>query len=109
MLGAGNKFYVHDLVMLTFVGPKGSNYVRHIDNDGSNNCLSNLQYGTARDNTYDRQEHGTWGTKLTKRHIRVIRGLWKCGFKRPRLSELFGVSTTHITRITQRYCWNHIA
>ncbi len=107
-LGKGNQRYVHDLVMLTFVGPKQADCVRHIDGDGSNNCLSNLEYGSFRQNSDDRQRHGTWGWKLTERHVRVIRGLWNCGFNRIRLSEIFGISTKHITEITKRKRWQHV-
>ncbi len=107
-LGRGNHCYIHTLVMLAHVGPKQADCVRHIDGDGSNNCLSNLEYGSFRQNSDDRQRHGTWGWKLTERHVRVIRGLWNCGFNRIRLSEIFGISTKHITEITKRKRWQHV-
>ena len=107
-LGRTKGFYIHQLVLMTFVGPAEGRVCRHIDGDPHNNSLANLEYGSPRDNTYDRQHHGTWGTKLTERHVRVIRGLWNCGFKRPRLSEIFGVTPHQITQITQRHSWAYL-
>ncbi len=44
-LGRGPKFYVHRLVMLTFVGPCPEGHeVDHDDFDKTNNALSNLKY-----------------------------------------------------------------
>ena len=107
-LGKGNSRYIHDLVMLTFVGPKQADCVRHLDGDGSNNCLSNLEYGSYCQNSDDRQRHGTWGWKLTDRHIRAIRGLASCGFTYRRLSAIFGVNRNHISQIVRRLRWAHI-
>ena len=107
-LGKGNQRYIHDLVMLTFVGPKQADCVRHLDGDGSNNCLSNLEYGSYRQNSDDRQQHGTWGWKLTDRHIRVIRGLAKCGFTYARLSTIFNVNRNHIALIVKQVRWSHV-
>ena len=107
-LGRGNQRYIHDLVMLTFVGPKHTECVRHLDGNHLNNCLTNLEYGSRIQNRHDTMRHGTWGWKLTERHVRVIRGLSKCGFTRTRLSELFGVTTKHISCIIRLKQWQHI-
>ena len=101
-LGRRNQRYIHDLVMLTFVGPKHADCVRHLDGDRSNNCLSNLEYGSSTQNRQDCRQHGTWGWKLTDRHIRIIRGLAKCGFTYTRLSTIFGVNRHHISNIVIR-------
>ncbi len=47
--------YVHDLVMISFVGPKPEGLeVCHYDDDGTNNRLSNLRYDTHQANGLDR-------------------------------------------------------
>lgn len=60
VLGRRRTFTVHQLVMLTFVGPRpdGMTDIRHLDGDPGNNRLSNLVYGTRAENIRDAQEHG---------------------------------------------------
>lgn len=51
---------VHGLVMAAFVGPlPPGQEVRHLDGDSTNNHLSNLAYGTHRENVRDAVRHGT--------------------------------------------------
>ena len=54
--------YIHNLVAETFLGPKPdtADLVRHMDGDKDNNAVSNLKYGTYRDNMKDAVRHGTW-------------------------------------------------
>lgn len=49
------RFLVHYLVLLAFVGdrPTPKTQIRHLDSDPGNNELSNLRYGTARENALD--------------------------------------------------------
>ena len=51
--------YIHNLVMESFVGDKPKGYeVNHIDEDKSNNNLSNLEYLTCKDNNnYGTRKH----------------------------------------------------
>lgn len=45
---------LHSLVMLTFVGPRPMGFIiRHLDDDKTNNKLSNLRYGTYSENAID--------------------------------------------------------
>lgn len=55
----GKKVSVHSLVMDRFVGsrPKGA-LIRHLDDQPSNNRLSNLAYGTHADNAADLKKNG---------------------------------------------------
>jgi hypothetical protein len=49
--GKRKSVYVHVLVMAAFVGEKEKGYeVNHIDEDKTNNALSNLEYLTSKDN-----------------------------------------------------------
>ena len=97
---------VHSLVAEAFIGlcPIGM-CVRHLDGDTSNNCLSNLSYGTYSQNLFDRVDHGTFGMKLTVRKVKIIRGLHKIGFEVKRLAEIFSVSRSSIRRVTRRKTW----
>ena len=106
----GKTFFrhIHHLVMSAFVGPRPEGMVvRHIDGDLSNNSLDNLAYGTHKENTHDALHHGTMG-KLTPRHIRVIRGLKRCGFGTKRLSEIFGVCKSNIRFINAGATWTDV-
>jgi len=54
------EFFVHRLVMLTFVGPCPEGLeVCHRNGDGLDNRLVNLYYGTSSQNTLDAVRHGT--------------------------------------------------
>lgn len=57
--------YVHTLVLEAFVGPKpeGMEACHFPDADPSNNNLSNLRWGTRRDNSDDRLFHNKFKTK----------------------------------------------
>jgi HNH endonuclease len=53
--------YAHELVMLAFEGVRPSLKsrceIRHLDGNQLNNCLSNLRYGTTKENAADRKLH----------------------------------------------------
>ena len=59
--GVAKTLYVHDLVLLAFEGRRpdfGSRgEIRHLDGDKFNNLLSNLKYGTTKENAADRKLH----------------------------------------------------
>lgn len=58
-LGRARQDYVHRLVMEAFVGPANGRDVDHIDNDPTNNHLSNLRYVTHAENMKAIQERQT--------------------------------------------------
>lgn len=80
--GAIRSTTVHRLVLEAFVGPSPL-VVRHLDGDAMNNRLSNLAYGTMRENAQDMLAHGThnqarkthckWGHEYTPENTRVNR------------------------------------
>lgn len=50
--------YVHRLVALAFLGqPEEGMVVCHNDGDPTNNCVSNLRWGTRKDNVLDTWKH----------------------------------------------------
>ena len=72
---------VHRLVALAFIGPKPIGLeVCHNDGNKTNNCVSNLRYGTRRENAQDMIAHGTSprgkknaSCKLSEEDVRAIR------------------------------------
>jgi hypothetical protein len=58
-LGRERQFYVHDLVALTFHGPKPEGQqVRHLNDVKTDNRPENLAYGTASENGLDTVRNG---------------------------------------------------
>ena len=57
--GFRRHHYVHTLVAQAFIGerPSPEHEVLHNDGDPWNNSVSNLRYGTTRENAQDRERH----------------------------------------------------
>lgn len=54
------RFQVHRLVAITYItNPSDAPQVRHLDGNPRNNDVSNLAWGTAKENSADRWDHGT--------------------------------------------------
>jgi hypothetical protein len=112
MTNLGKKIgtqYVHQLVMLAFVGPcpKGKE-VAHNDGDPSNNNISNLRYATRQENCEDRVKHGAaargaqnGGSKLTEDAVLEIRKATKVVL----VARKYGISMSQAYRIRKRECW----
>jgi hypothetical protein len=76
---------VHKLVKLVFTGPSRGRQVRHLDDDPQNCALSNLRYGTRKDNERDKrknrekrrkkEEEKTRGNRKQFRQVPGSRGL----------------------------------
>lgn len=100
--------YVHHLVLLAFVGPcpKGCEARHFPDKTRSNNSVSNLKWGTRKENAHDRFAQGTdfTGEKspcttLTWRDVERIRKLHCSGKRSPaQLRVEYGMSVGHIIR-----------
>lgn len=111
------RWLVHQLVMLTFVGPCPEGHqVNHKDGDCANNKLDNLEYITSRKN-YDHavelllHEHGEARhcAKLNDAKVREMRRLSKEDGVSPRkLAKLFDVSVTTTVLILKRKAWRHV-
>ena len=113
----GRKYlrYIHQLVAQTFIGPQLSFDVRHLDGDISNNCLTNLAYGTRKENMADALAHGTTArgeklphSKLTDSKVIELRKLRTEGITVPKLSQMFGISLRTVYRALTGECWSHI-
>jgi hypothetical protein len=59
--GVLKTMYTHELVLLAFEGDRpdvgGRCEIRHLDGDKTNNKLTNLKYGTVKENVADRKLH----------------------------------------------------
>lgn len=76
--GRSEKRYVHDLVMLAFVGPKPEGHCTlHFNDDGFDNRLENLRYGSYTENLLDglrnREHVGQTPEERMKRHVEYKR------------------------------------
>lgn len=116
--GRLERRFVHQLVCEAFNGLRADplHQVRHLDGNPSNNCASNLAWGTAKQNAADQVLHGTdpvgeraGNSRLTEAQVLDIRRM----YRRERgvltgLATAFGVSPTQILNIVTRRQWAHI-
>lgn len=107
------QFLLHDLVALTFIGPKPEGQVvRHEDDDLHNNCLGNLCYGTHQENAEDAMRNGKKAkgaghgmAKLAEADVLLIRSAPE---DNNYMAEIYNVSASHIWSIRSRRTWRHI-
>lgn len=84
--GVSKTYTVHNLVLLTFVGPRpeGMPHIRHLDGDATNCRLDNLAYGTVKENARDRWKHAAQrksrtGERCSKGHDLTESETWGIG------------------------------
>lgn len=112
--GIEKRCYLHRLVAKTFI-PNTRNLpeVDHINEDKSNNTLSNLQWITHRDNS-SKSSYKTLGSKngsskLTIRQVSVIRHLLKKdGISNSEIAKQFKVAPGAISRIKTGKRWGKV-
>lgn len=112
--GKGQMCHVHLLVMEAFVGPKAEGQeTRHLDGDRTNNLLSNLCYGTKKENADDRKRHGTHPAEeknpraiLSVEAVRDIRRRYaEGGISQRQLANEYGVVQVQISRVVRGVSW----
>jgi len=108
---------VHVMVLEAFAGPRPEGYIsRHLDGNPSNNNVSNLRWGTYRENSADTKRHGRATTgenhpfcRLTEAKVRMIRVLWEARvFPRCEIAEVFGISDAHVSGICNGTFWKEV-
>ena len=115
--GKRKSFLVHKLVAEAFLPPRPSEYheIRHLDGNKQNNSITNLAWGTRKENAADREVHGRtakgskngW-SKLDETKVRDIKRLSQEGVPGCRIAEMFGVSKTNIYYILSGKAWKHV-
>jgi hypothetical protein len=102
--GSPKGFYVHRLVAQAFV-PKPDpsfNLVRHLDDDPSNNDVSNLAWGTQTDNLRDAVRNEKIKTSLKGLQVVQARGMIAQGLEYYSIGKHFGVPTHVIADLATR-------
>jgi NUMOD4 motif/HNH endonuclease len=127
--GTSTTMKLHRLVLLTFIGEPLPGYAgSHIDNDPSNNRLTNLAWEPHLWNMQRQSPHGSatrnkvrgerhHSTPLTENDVRAIRAAYAKRGK-PKidpvnhptaLAKRYGVSREAIKAILARRTWKHVA
>ena len=105
---------IHVLVAEVFIGPRpAGQVVRHYDGNQLNNQISNLRYGTRKENAADSLRHGTFAlgevngkSKLTQPQVIEIKALLREGGTRRGIAEMFGVTHSAINSIASGESWS---
>ena len=105
---------VHRLVAWTFIGPQPPGIqVRHLDDNGMNNCVTNLAYGTAQDNSNDKYRNGNGQegeahsqAKLTYEKVAEIRS-YDPSVSHRTIANWYGVSDSTISLIRRNKIWRN--
>lgn len=107
---------VHIIVCQVFLGqkPTKKHQVRHLDGNPTNNCISNLCWGTAKENADDKKRHGTHNVpsknfKKSKYYgqierIKSLRIEEKMSLRE--IAKLYRTSASHINRIVNGINWS---
>lgn len=111
--GKPKRHTVASLVAAAFIGPRPEGLlVLHGDGDSTNNKLSNLRYGSHKENIEDARQHGTlsqgetqWLSKLTASEVLFIRITEMPGVE---LAKHYGVTPACISAVRQRKNWKHV-
>ena len=104
------------LVLSAFVRPPETGEVcNHVDFDRTNNCLSNLEWATQRENLDHSRRAGRmqtgethWMAKLSDADVRSIRAMAESGCKQRSLAAVFGVTEQTISRVVLRQLWRSV-
>lgn len=107
---------VHKIILETFVGKRPDGYVcRHLNGNPLDNRLSNICWGTPKENIEDSIRHGTAvclrhgedsnAAKLTLDDVKEIRKLYAQGHLQKELASVFSISQHHVSDIVNGKTW----
>jgi predicted XRE-type DNA-binding protein len=117
----GNKYAsksVHRLVALEFLAnPDNKPEVNHIDGNKLNNCVTNLEWVTRKENMKHAKEHGLLPqgekhsqAKLKEKEVREICSHLVNGeLEQAQIAELYSVSRQTVTNIATKHRWSYIS
>jgi hypothetical protein len=119
--GVSKTFKAHHLVLEAFGEPRPStsHVCRHLDGDGTNNHISNLEWGTVEENAADAKLHGSHikgaprgeehhSASLTEADVIEIRSLARHGVSDACLAEKYGVGISTIGQARSGTTWSHL-
>ena len=115
--GRRQRFGVHQLVALAFLGPKPSplHQVAHLDGQRLNNHVSNLAWLLPIENDAHKDLHGTrlrgsqiHSAKLVEAQVVLIRQALAVGIRQCALAQTYGVSDSTVSLIARAKTWRHV-
>lgn len=115
--GRRQRFGVHQLVALVFLGPKPSpqHQVAHLDGQRLNNHVSNLAWLLPIENDAHKDLHGTrlrgsqiHSAKLVEAQVVLIRQALAVGIRQCVLAQAYGVSDSTVSLIARAKTWRHV-
>lgn len=114
--GQAESIDVHLLVLRAFVGPRPEGMLGlHRDDNGVNNNLENLYWGTLQEQELDRVRNGgrvrgetNGGSKLTEVEVLDIRRMASEGLPIQSIADLFGISWRATKNVVTKQTWSHI-
>ena len=115
--GRRQRFGVHQLVALAFLGPKPSplHQVAHLDGQRLNNHVSNLAWLLPIENDAHKDLHGTrlrgsqiHSAKLVEAQVVLIRQALAVGIRQCVLAQTYGVSDSTVSLIALAKTWRHV-
>jgi hypothetical protein len=111
----GKKFtrHVYRLMAQAFLpNPEKKPFVCHKNGNSNDNLLSNLYWGTAKENQVDRKIHGTFqsGIKLNGKQVRVIKHILTIPnhISMKTIGKIFGVTAQAIFHISKGNSWKQV-
>lgn len=114
---AGTQQDVHRLVLMAWEGQptRERPWALHRNGDPIDNRLSNLYWGTPKDNADDRARHGRTlrgeahpSSKLTRAEVAALRLRALAGESLSTLAEVYGVSKAAVSRAARGVTWAHV-
>lgn len=112
---ASRRTHIHRIVLEAFGGrkPGGKVCARHIDGNTRNNHISNLMWGTYKQNEDDKRIHGTWherisNAKLDESSMKIAIEMRTAGSSMESIARRLCVSRTTISRLLSGSTWKHI-
>jgi hypothetical protein len=113
-----NKHFVHRLVAECFLDkPSFLEYVNHKDGNKQNNCASNLEWCTQKENTTHAVKSGLRtslkgeqhpGAKLSQSNVVKIKTMLAAGVSCAQIASCFGVNRKTISDIKNQKTWAHL-
>ena len=106
--GKAKYVLVHRLILEAFVGPcPVGHQTLHLDDNPKNNHLSNLKWGTPKENhqTIDRKGSANTKARLSAKDVLNIRN---SNDKHCDLARQYKVTSTTIQNIRNRKLWSHL-